>query len=127
VPYLQRRPNPRSGSNSGWLPPASPGEPRPPPDPLACLCLKGSSPPRIWPVDILGWPTSLAARPTVFCGWARPSTSTTDAYRLQWVEGRQTFSRGGEGASVALIHVPLLLGCAVAIYLACEWFVNAVE
>jgi cation:H+ antiporter len=28
---------------------------------------------------------------------------------------------------VALIHVLLLLGCAVAIYLACEWFVNAVE
>jgi cation:H+ antiporter len=28
---------------------------------------------------------------------------------------------------VALIHISLLLGCAVAIYLACEWFVNAVE
>ena len=26
-----------------------------------------------------------------------------------------------------LIHVLLLLGCAVVIYLACEWFVNAVE
>lgn len=26
-----------------------------------------------------------------------------------------------------MIHVLLLLGCAVAIYLACEWFVNAVE
>jgi cation:H+ antiporter len=26
-----------------------------------------------------------------------------------------------------VIHVLLLLGCAVAIYLACEWFVNAVE
>lgn len=25
------------------------------------------------------------------------------------------------------IHIALLLGCAVAIYLACEWFVNAVE
>lgn len=28
---------------------------------------------------------------------------------------------------MALIHVALLLGCAAAIYLACEWFVNAVE
>ncbi len=26
-----------------------------------------------------------------------------------------------------MVHVVLLLGCAVAIYLACEWFVNAVE
>jgi cation:H+ antiporter len=26
-----------------------------------------------------------------------------------------------------MIHVLLLLGCAVAIYLACEWFINAVE
>jgi cation:H+ antiporter len=26
-----------------------------------------------------------------------------------------------------VLHVVLLLGCAVAIYLACEWFVNAVE
>lgn len=26
-----------------------------------------------------------------------------------------------------VIHIVLLLGCAVAIYLACEWFVNAVE
>ena len=26
-----------------------------------------------------------------------------------------------------MIHVLLLLGCAVAIYLACEWFVNAIE
>jgi cation:H+ antiporter len=28
---------------------------------------------------------------------------------------------------ICMIHVVLLLGCAVAIYLACEWFVNAVE
>ncbi|AGL19946.1 sodium:calcium antiporter [Actinoplanes sp. N902-109] len=26
-----------------------------------------------------------------------------------------------------MVHILLLLGCAVAIYLACEWFVNAVE
>jgi cation:H+ antiporter len=26
-----------------------------------------------------------------------------------------------------MLHVALLLGCAVAIYFACEWFVNAVE
>lgn len=26
-----------------------------------------------------------------------------------------------------MTHVLLLLGCAVAIYLACEWFINAVE
>jgi cation:H+ antiporter len=28
---------------------------------------------------------------------------------------------------VAIIHVALLVGCAIAIYLACEWFVNAIE
>lgn len=28
---------------------------------------------------------------------------------------------------MALVHIALLIGCAVAIYLACEWFVNAVE
>src|SRR3954465_5312429 len=26
-----------------------------------------------------------------------------------------------------LLHVGLIVGCAVVIYLACEWFVNAVE
>jgi cation:H+ antiporter len=26
-----------------------------------------------------------------------------------------------------VIHILLLLGCAVVIYLACEWFINAVE
>jgi cation:H+ antiporter len=28
---------------------------------------------------------------------------------------------------MAIVHVTLLIGCAIAIYLACEWFVNAVE
>jgi cation:H+ antiporter len=28
---------------------------------------------------------------------------------------------------LALVHIALLIGCATAIYLACEWFVNAVE
>lgn len=28
---------------------------------------------------------------------------------------------------MTLVHVALLIGCAVTIYLACEWFVNAVE
>jgi len=28
---------------------------------------------------------------------------------------------------MTLVHVALLIGCAVAIYLACEWFVNAIE
>jgi len=28
---------------------------------------------------------------------------------------------------VTLAHIALLIGCAVAIYLACEWFVNAIE
>src|ERR1700682_135500 len=28
---------------------------------------------------------------------------------------------------VPMVHVPLLAGAAVAIYLACEWFINAVE
>jgi cation:H+ antiporter len=33
----------------------------------------------------------------------------------------------GKEIPVALVHIALLLSCAVAIYLACEWFVNAVE
>lgn len=28
---------------------------------------------------------------------------------------------------MTVVHIALLIGCAVAIYLACEWFVNAVE
>lgn len=28
---------------------------------------------------------------------------------------------------MTIVHIALLLGCAIAIYLACEWFVNAVE
>lgn len=28
---------------------------------------------------------------------------------------------------MTIVHIALLLGCAVSIYLACEWFVNAVE
>src|SRR5664279_6553832 len=45
------------------------------------------------------------------------------------VEGSSTRLRlDVEGARpVDAVHVLLLLGCAVAIYIACEWFVNAVE
>lgn len=32
-----------------------------------------------------------------------------------------------EGRAVSVIHFVLLIVCAVAIYLSCEWFVNAVE
>jgi cation:H+ antiporter len=39
--------------------------------------------------------------------------------------GRPSAARGRTRHLV--IHIALLLGCAVAIYLACEWFVNAVE
>jgi cation:H+ antiporter len=28
---------------------------------------------------------------------------------------------------VTLVHIALLIGCAIAIYLSCEWFVNAIE
>ena len=28
---------------------------------------------------------------------------------------------------MTIVHIALLIGCAIAIYLACEWFVNAVE
>lgn len=28
---------------------------------------------------------------------------------------------------MTIVHVALLIGCAIAIYLACEWFVNAIE
>ena len=28
---------------------------------------------------------------------------------------------------MAWVHILILLGCAAVIYLACEWFVNAVE
>ncbi len=34
---------------------------------------------------------------------------------------------GSEATHMAVIHGLLLLGCAVVIYLSCEWFVNAVE
>jgi cation:H+ antiporter len=30
-------------------------------------------------------------------------------------------------AGALVVHVVLLIACAVAIYLSCEWFVNAVE
>src|SRR3954467_2939767 len=36
-------------------------------------------------------------------------------------------ARGPGGKEPPLLHVFLLLVCAVVIYLACEWFVNAVE
>ena len=35
--------------------------------------------------------------------------------------------RDGGGRRVTAVHVLLLVGCAAAIYVACEWFVNAVE
>src|SRR3954453_15972274 len=53
----------------------------------------------------------------------------SDVDRLPWVEAFVLF----HGCLHAvwrgpfLLHVVLLLGCAVVIYLACEWFVNAVE
>src|SRR5271166_5102918 len=36
-------------------------------------------------------------------------------------------SRGVRKAGALVVHVVLLIACAVAIYLSCEWFVNAVE
>src|SRR3954465_1346395 len=53
----------------------------------------------------------------------------SDVDRLPWVEAFVLF----HGCLHAvwrgpfLVHVLLLAGCAVVIYLACEWFVNAVE
>src|SRR5512141_1243056 len=52
--------------------------------------------------------------------------------------GATTVRRGSRSSSpgdvprglrkgMSVVHVALLIGCAVAIYLACEWFVNAVE
>jgi cation:H+ antiporter len=45
------------------------------------------------------------------------------------IEVAQTlYDPGPRGAGrFIVIHVALLLGCAVVLYLACEWFVNAVE
>src|SRR3954447_24132378 len=39
----------------------------------------------------------------------------------------RTPTRGPGWEGPPLIHVLLLLACAVVIYLACEWFINAVE
>lgn len=47
------------------------------------------------------------------------------ADRLPWSPGPA--GCGSEREDPALLHVVLLLVCAVAIYLACEWFVNAIE
>ncbi|HET9117146.1 MAG TPA: sodium:calcium antiporter [Pseudonocardiaceae bacterium] len=58
---------------------------------------------------------------------------TFDPHRMRypsWVEVAQVLTRHpgpAEREACVVIHVALLLGCAVVIYLACEWFVNAVE
>jgi cation:H+ antiporter len=45
--------------------------------------------------------------------------------RVEVATALPSAARGGKQGSV--LHVVLLLACAVIIYLACEWFVNAVE
>jgi cation:H+ antiporter len=40
--------------------------------------------------------------------------------------GRCNARVGGEGGAL-VVHVALLILCAIAIYLSCEWFINAVE
>jgi Ca2+/Na+ antiporter len=40
---------------------------------------------------------------------------------------RRPILRVGQERQVLVVHIALLIACAVAIYLSCEWFVNAVE
>ena len=53
-------------------------------------------------------------------------------HTLPWVEvchprGALTLPAALQRGPTSMFHVLLLLACAVAIYVACEWFVNAVE
>jgi cation:H+ antiporter len=41
--------------------------------------------------------------------------------------GSDTEHCGQRGRRTNVVHVALLIGCAAAIYLSCEWFINAVE
>src|ERR1035438_2780718 len=67
------------------------------------------------------------------CGWARPSTQrqwyfTSAAGRGPAPPGQLPRLICGPGERHAsMLHVISLLACAVTIYFACEWFVNAVE
>src|SRR5215471_18742586 len=61
-----------------------------------------------------------------FAAGGRDLRSIDSARRCRGSDGRLPPSRGG-GKEYRMVHVALLLGCAVVIYLACEWFVNAVE
>src|SRR5690242_8863320 len=59
------------------------------------------------------------------CGWTRPSTPHPSCQAASSWPGRGlSFRRKGPGR---VLHFVLLLICAVAIYVSCEWFVNAVE
>jgi cation:H+ antiporter len=46
---------------------------------------------------------------------------------LRRVVGSGRSHRGREVPGVTVVHVLLMVGCAAAIYLACDWFVNAIE
>ncbi|MFF1462968.1 hypothetical protein [Streptomyces sp. NPDC058330] len=64
-------------------------------------------------------------------GWARPAVSADDAWPPRR-RGRTPVAAAPvhavrESGAVGVIHVVLLVVCAVAIHLSCEWFVNAVE
>src|ERR1035438_4614004 len=67
------------------------------------------------------------------CGWARPSTQrqwffTSAAGRGPAAPGQRPRLICGPGERHAsMLHVISLLACAVTIYLACEWFINAIE
>src|SRR5690242_4450828 len=59
------------------------------------------------------------------CGWTRPSTPHPSCQAASSWPGRGlSFRRKG---TRRVLHFILLLVCAVAIYVSCEWFVNAVE
>src|SRR5215471_4975072 len=61
-----------------------------------------------------------------FAASGRDLRPIDSARRCRGSDGRLPPSRGG-GKEYRMVHVALLLACAVVIYLACEWFVNAVE
>src|SRR5260370_19426823 len=70
-------------------------------------------------------PGGRAPRP----GWTRPSTEGDRCRRgveVSVFPGTSPAS-GAEGTAGTVVHIFLLIVCAVAIYVSCEWFVNAVE
>jgi cation:H+ antiporter len=79
-------------------------------------------------LDLPGVPGARARVPRVGETFGSNGSDSTSAPRVEGYPehgGRPSAARGRIRHFV--VHIVLLLGCAVVIYLACEWFVNAVE